>query len=106
SGPVRSEVRGTDRPLAAQSRGPPACPYGPARLVAVSAPVRPRAVSVLSSPENDPAKCRDSPVGTYTSHNPTLVGQLALISWYSSGLQAFDLSDPAQPQRVAAVRPS
>lgn len=99
-------VPGRDLLLLTDERYPPACPYGPARLVDVSDPARPRAVSVLSSPENDPAKCRDSPVGTYTSHNPTLVGQLALISWYSSGLQAFDLSDPAQPQRLAEFRPS
>src|SRR5262249_36659165 len=75
-------------------------------LVDVSDPVRPRAVSVLSSPENDPAKCRDSPVGTYTSHNPTLVRDLPHITRRSTGLQAFDLSAPAQPQRVAEFRPS
>jgi len=100
------QVPGRDLLVLTDERYPPACPYGPARLVDVSDPARPRAVSVLSSPENDPATCRNSPVGTYTSHNPTLVGQLALITWYSSGLQAFDVSDPAQPQRLAEFRPS
>src|SRR5215472_12109856 len=100
------QVPGKDVLILTDERYPPACPYGPARLVDVSDPARPRAVGLLSSPENDPATCRNSPVGTYTSHNPTLAGQLALISWYSSGLQAFDVSDPAQPQRLAEFRPS
>lgn len=107
-GNVHSAVRvpGKDLVLLTDERYPPACPYGPARLADISDEARPRAVSVLSSPENDPATCRNSPVGTYTSHNPTLVSELALISWYSSGLQAFDLSDPAQPKRLTEFRPA
>jgi hypothetical protein len=99
------QVPGKDLVLLTDERYPPACPYGPARLADISDEARPRAVSVLSSPENDPATCRNSPVGTYTSHNPTLVGELALISWYSSGLQVFDLSDAAHPERLAEFRP-
>lgn len=86
-------------------RYPPACPYGPARLADISEPGHPRAVSVLNAPENDLATCRNSPVGTYTSHNPTLIGDLALVTWYSSGLQVFDLTDAAQPTRLAEFRP-
>jgi len=100
------QVPGKDLLLLTDERYPPACPYGPARLADISDEARPRAISVLRSPENDPATCRNSPVGTYTSHNPTLVGELAFISWYSSGLQVFDLSDPAHPQRLTEFRPS
>lgn len=99
------QVPGTDLVVVTDERYPPACPYGPARVVDVSDPAQPRVVSTLSSPENDPATCRSSPVGAYTSHNPTPVAGLALISWYSSGLQVFDVSDPAHPQRVAEFRP-
>jgi len=99
------QVAGKDLLVLTDERYPPACPYGPARLVDVSDPAQPRVVSTLSSPENDPTTCANSPVGTYTSHNPTIVGDLALISWYSSGLQVFDLSDPAHPQRLAEFRP-
>jgi len=96
---------GRDLVVVTDERYPPACPYGPARLVDVSNPAQPRAVSTLSAPENDLATCRASPTGAYTSHNPTIVGDLALITWYSSGLQVFDVADPAHPQRLAEHRP-
>jgi LVIVD repeat len=99
------QVPGRDLLVVTDERYPPACPYGPARLVDVSNPAQPRAVSALAAPENDPTTCRSSPVGTYTSHNPTLTADLALISWYSSGLQVFDISDPANPQRLVEFRP-
>jgi hypothetical protein len=99
------QVPGRDLLVVTDERYPPACPYGPARLVDVSDPARPRAVVGLSGPENDPVTCGASPAGAYTSHNPTPVAGLALISWYSSGLQVFDISDPAQPQRLAEYRP-
>jgi hypothetical protein len=99
------QVPGKDLLVVTDERYPPACPYGPARLVDVSNPAQPRALSVMSSPENDPATCQSSPVGTYSSHNPTPVGDLALVSWYSSGLQVFDVSDPVHPQRLAEFRP-
>ena len=35
-------------------------------------------ISELDAPENDLATCRSSPGGTYTSHNPTPVGDLLL----------------------------
>lgn len=96
---------GTPFVMTTDERYPPACPFGPARLVDVSDPARPRAAAQLEAPENAPASCRQAPGGTYTSHNPTLLPGLALISWYSSGLQVFDLSDPERPQRIAEYRP-
>jgi LVIVD repeat len=98
-------VPGRNLLVVTDERYPPACPYGPARLVDISNPAQPRAVSTLAAPENDPATCRSSPAGAYTSHNPTLTASLALISWYSSGLQVFDISDSANPQRLVEFRP-
>jgi hypothetical protein len=98
------QVPGRDLLVVTDERYPPACPYGPARLVDISNPAAPRAVSTMAAPENDPTTCRNSPEGTYTSHNPTLTADLALISWYSSGLQVFDVSDPANPQRLVEFR--
>jgi hypothetical protein len=99
------QVPGRELLVVTDERYPPACPYGPARLVDISNPAAPRAVSTLPAPENDPTTCRNSPVGAYTSHNPTPTADLALISWYSSGLQVFDISDPANPQRLVEFRP-
>jgi hypothetical protein len=98
-------VPGRDLLVLTDERYPPACPYGPARVADVSDPAHPRSVAVMAAPENDLATCRASPSGTYTSHNPTIVQDLALVTWYSSGLQVFDLSDPAHPRRLAEARP-
>jgi len=107
-GNVHSAVRLADgnHVLLTDERYPPNCPYGPARIVDVSDPANLRAVATLKAPENDPAACARAPTGTYTSHNPTLTTSLALISWYSSGLQVFDVSDPANPVRLAEFRPT
>ena len=99
------QVPGRDLLVVTDERYPPACPYGPARLVDISNPAQPRAVSTMAAPENDLATCRNSPVGTYTSHNPTQTADLALVSWYSSGVQVFDISDAANPQRLVEFRP-
>jgi hypothetical protein len=105
-GNVHSAVQlpGRDLVLITDERYPPACPYGPARLVDVSDPVHLRAVATLAAPENDPATCRAAVTGTYTSHNPTIVGDLAFVTWYSSGVQVFDVGNPAQPVRLAEFR--
>ncbi len=108
AGNVHSAVPVPGRPLVlvTDERYPPACPYGPARLVDVSDPAHLRVVATLAAPENDPASCAAAPVGTYTSHNPTLTPNLAFISWYSSGLQVFDIADAGHPAPVAEYRPA
>jgi hypothetical protein len=98
-------VPGRDLVVLTDERYQPACPYGPARLVDVSTVAQPRQVSILHAPENSAAACAQAPPDTYTSHNPTLTAHLALITWYASGLQVFDTSDPANPVRLAEYRP-
>lgn len=80
------------------------CPSGTAHIVDVSNPVRPVAISSLSVPENQPSACAASPRATWTSHNPTLTAHLAFVTWYSAGLEVFNLDDAAQPVRVAEYR--
>ncbi len=108
-GNVHSAVPLPGRPLVVltdEEYVPSGCPYGWARLVDVSDGARPHLAGTLQAPENDPARCRAAPVGAYTSHNPTLTPHLALITWYSAGLQVFDVSDPLNPGRVAEYRPA
>jgi hypothetical protein len=109
-GNVHSAVPVPDRPLVVSTDerypGTGGCPYGPAHLVDVSDPAHPRATATLAIPENDPNRCPGAAPGTWTSHNPTLTPNLALISWYSGGLQVFDISDAAHPVAVTEVRPS
>ena len=84
---------------------PPQCPYGPGRVVDIGDPTHPRQVSTLLAPENDPAACARAPTDVYSSHNPTLTASLAIVTWYASGVQVFDLTDPANPGRLAEYRP-
>jgi hypothetical protein len=41
----------------------------------------------------------------YTSRVVTATKDVALVSWYAGGLQAIDLTDPAQPRQLAEFRP-
>jgi len=92
--------------LLTDERYPPGCPYGPARLVDAADPAHLREIGTIAAPENDIAVCRGSPFATYTSHNPTIVGDLAFVTWYASGVQVLDLADPAHPRRLAEFRPA
>ena len=82
------------------------CPFGPAHLVDVSDPAHPRATATLAIPENDPSRCPGAAPGTWTSHNPTLTQNLALVTWYSGGLQAWDTADAGAPAELAELRPA
>jgi hypothetical protein len=82
------------------------CPFGAAHIVDVSDPARPSARATIAVPENVPAACAAAPRGTYTSHNVTITAHLALITWYSSGIEVVGLDDPLQPVRLAELRPA
>lgn len=107
-GNVHSAVPLADgrRLLTSDERYPPNCPYGPARIVDAGDPAHLSPLATLKAPENEPGPCSQAPAGAYTSHNPTLTRSLAFVSWYSSGLQVFDVSDPAAPVRLAEFRPA
>jgi hypothetical protein len=88
-------------------------PWGWARLINVAQPKRPHLVGEYKlvqntqpfqgSPGDDPAT---EAFTSYSSHNPTLTRNLALIAWHSGGLQAIDISDPAQPAQGGWFSPT
>jgi hypothetical protein len=41
----------------------------------------------------------------FTSHNATVLHDLALVTWYAGGLQAIDISDATAPVQLAELRP-
>jgi len=43
---------------------------------------------------------------SFSSHNPTVIGNLAFINWHSGGVQAIDISDPTNPTQAGFFRPA
>lgn len=42
----------------------------------------------------------DLGLNAVTPHNPVVMGNYLYVSWYQAGVQVFDISNPADPQRV------
>lgn len=81
------------------------CPFEGLAVADISDPAYPEIVSRFRLPEN---RCDDlpgPPGGTFTPHNPLVVGDVALVSWYAAGVQAVDMSDPATPARLGQFVP-
>jgi hypothetical protein len=89
------------------------CPWGWARLIQVAQPARPHIIGEYKIRQNERAFC-GSPEDdaateqftSYSSHNPTLTRNLALIAWHSGGQQAIDISDPGAPAQAGWFSPT
>lgn len=93
---------------ALRALGSGGCPWGWARLIDVSNPVKPKVVSEYKLPQNEQDFCRTDvprPSSSYSSHNPTVTKSLAFISWHSGGLQAVDVTNPGKPVQAAEFLP-
>lgn len=86
------------------------CPWGWVRTVDIKDPTKLKvAAEYKIQPYNDPAYCETSeprPTSSFSSHNPTLTKNLAVISWHSGGLQMIDLSNPEKPTQAAEFLPA
>ncbi|MEZ5306907.1 MAG: FG-GAP-like repeat-containing protein [Pyrinomonadaceae bacterium] len=40
-------------------------------------------------------------INAVTPHNPVVKGNFLYVSWYQAGVQVFDISEPAEPKKVA-----
>lgn len=83
------------------------CPYGWVHLVDTSNPLdlHDKQVAQFKLPQNDPAFCNGPHDGTWTSHNPTVTADLALVPWHAGGLVAIDVADPVHPSMLAQFVP-
>jgi hypothetical protein len=89
------------------------CPWGWMRMIRIASPTRPGIFgeyrlpanrrSFCGSPADDPATEQFT---SYSSHNPTLTRNVALISWHSGGLQAVDISHPGRPRQNGWFSPN
>ncbi|HUR52308.1 MAG TPA: hypothetical protein VMZ11_09305 [Mycobacteriales bacterium] len=99
--PGRRSVVLTQEDYAAAGHG---CPFGVLRTGRLTADGGASLAGQFSLPENDPRTC-GTKNGTFSSHNPTLFHDVALLTWYSGGLRAVDLTDPAHPFETGAFVP-
>ena len=90
------------------------CPAGNARIVDVQDQSQPIEVSSIDLEINTLPQCarqlnRNGDVLLYMSHYLNVDdpddAKLLFVSWYSSGLRVFDISDPLRPREVAYYNP-
>jgi len=75
--------------------------WGFTRLWDVSDPAHPAHVSDIATPH----ALTNRSDAFYSVHNPVLLGDRLFVSWYSDGLQVFDIANPVAPRRVAFFLP-
>lgn len=87
------------------------CPWGWVRLIDVVNPSSPTVVSEYRAhPYNEQGYCADVDAernmsSSFSSHNPTVTPNLALISWHSAGVQMISIEDPLHPSQVSEFAP-
>ncbi|HET8905697.1 MAG TPA: hypothetical protein VFN11_01900 [Ktedonobacterales bacterium] len=89
------------------------CPWGWMRLIDVNDPTHPQIVGEYKIAQDDQAFCGssgDDPLTeqftSYSSHNPTVLPNLAFIAWHSGGLQAVDIANARQPSQAGWFSPT
>jgi hypothetical protein len=77
------------------------CPWGWVRLIDVSDEAKPILTGEYKIDENTEAFCQTAagqePRSSFSAHNMLAVRNVAIVTWYSGGVQAIDLSDPTNP---------
>jgi hypothetical protein len=90
------------------------CPWGWVQLADIRDPRQPRVVGEFRLAENRRAYCQ-TPAGrdprntertSYSAHNPTVLPNLALVTWHSGGLQAISLRDPVRLRQTGYYLPT
>lgn len=80
------------------------CPFGWLRMVDLTDEANPKLGGEFKLPENDCEKSKAAN-GTFTAHNQTTFPDLAILTWYSGGLRAVDVSDPMAPEEAGFFVP-
>lgn len=111
--PGRSLALTTDEVYGAYTDPSNGCPWGWMRMIDVSDPAHPSIVGEYNLPQDEQSFCSSAGnhpaterFTSYSSHNPTVLRDLALIAWHSGGLQAVDISDAAHPTQGGFFSPT
>jgi hypothetical protein len=88
-------------------------PWGWMRLIDIADPTHPVIVGEYKIAQDEQSFCgmaADDPqteqFTSYSSHNPTVLPDVALIAWHSGGLQAVDISDATHPTQGGWFSPA
>jgi hypothetical protein len=89
------------------------CPWGWVHVIDISDEVHPVLVGEYRIEENDPEYCETSegqdPLNTfftsYAAHNPTVLKNLAFVTWHSGGLQAFRVGQSGRTRQAGFYSP-
>ncbi len=89
------------------------CPWGWVHIIDISDESRPRVVGQYLIDENRQQYCESSdgqdPTNTfftsYSAHNPTVLRDLAFVTWHSGGIRAFQVSATGQPKEAGFFSP-
>ena len=94
------------------------CPWGWARVVDIHDPTHPAIIAEFKIDKNKQTSCTaptdpkyvsvmaEDSFSSYASHNPTVLPDVALVTWHSGGLRAIDLADPAHPAEAGLFMPT
>ncbi|MFN2464106.1 MAG: LVIVD repeat-containing protein [Candidatus Dormibacteria bacterium] len=108
---VTEEIYGRDIVSTALSSALLGCPWGWARVIDVHDETHPKLVAQYKIAENDPSYCpgvsqTQNNFSSYASHNPTVLPDVAILTWHSGGLQAVNLADPVHPTQAGFYLPT
>ena len=83
------------------------------RLIDISDTAHPFITGEFLIDQNQLSFCgssADTPVSeqfrSFSTHNPTVLQNLAFIDWHSHGVQAIDISNPTKPTSAGVFRPT
>ena len=89
------------------------CPWGWEHVIDVSDEAHPKIVGEYKIAQDDQSFCgtagddaNTDAYTSYSSHNPTVLHDLAIVTWHSGGLQINDISDPAHPVSAGTYLPT
>src|SRR5688572_13092051 len=89
------------------------CPWGWVRIIDVTVESQPVIISEFKIAENQAAYCQTvdgmDPTNvtftSYSSHNPTVLRQVAFVTWHSGGFRAINLANPSAPTEAGVFIP-
>jgi hypothetical protein len=89
------------------------CPWGWVHLIDIADPAHPKIAGEYKLAQNQPSFCKSQQddslteqFTSYSSHNPTVLPNLAFVTWHSAGLQAIDIANPNQPSQAGWFSPN